>query len=153
MNLIGRYFLLDSTGQQRPSLFSCLDTSKWWWCHDIKIKMTSSKIFANSKKISTHYISLKTFTIAWLEIAQYQQKILRKCHFPSLWSCFFAKHFLINWLPLQQDMTCLQPFDSNNTLDNWGRGYFGFPSPNKVKYSFSVITFNFQTTLILTRVS
>ena len=43
---------------------------------------------------------------------QYRLKILRKCHFSSLWPLFLAQHPLINWLPWQQSMTCLPSFNT-----------------------------------------
>ena len=43
---------------------------------------------------------------------KYQFEILRKSHFSSLRSWFLAQHSLINWLPWQHWMTCLQSFNS-----------------------------------------
>ena len=45
---------------------------------------------------------------------QYPFKILRKCYFSSLRSWFLAQHSLMNWLPWQQWMTCLQSCNFKN---------------------------------------
>ena len=56
--------------------------------------------------------------------AQYQFEILTKCHFSSLRSWFLAQHFLKNWLPWKQWMTCLQLFNF--------RRYYGWLSKNDI---------------------
>ena len=50
---------------------------------------------------------------------QYLFEILRKCHLTSLRSWLLALHSLMNSLPWQQWMTCLQSFNFKNFLDNF----------------------------------